>query len=378
MYHQDQARPAPLPAEAYFSDEFFELERRTVFARHWHCLGPVGELARVGGYLAREVMGIPIVVRNEDGRLCAFRNVCPHRQSVLVRDGSGHADKLRCQYHGWEFDGEGQLSHLPEGSSFRGFKARTACLDRLKVDTLFGLVFVNFDLDATSLPDGLGQLAVDLVPKLDRYSYHWMNSTEHDCNWKVPVENSIEGYHSAAVHAKTFGPLVDEKLIHHELGPRHAYYRSEGRYQVSPRSQVHDALVRTFLSAGATPEPQHIQAGIFPNYMIDFSYFTFLFTVIEPIAPRRTRFTWYGFLPGPTPTTRLGRLARDVYSRRFFGGGLKILAEDIAVWPYIQRGLEASQRRSVLGRSEERVYHFQKFIADQTAVDLDRKSGNQP
>ena len=66
---------------------------------------------------------VPIVVRRSEGRLRTFRNVCAHRHSLVVRPGRGRAATLRCQYHGWEYAGDGNVCRIPDGPSFRGFRS---------------------------------------------------------------------------------------------------------------------------------------------------------------------------------------------------------------------------------------------------------------
>jgi phenylpropionate dioxygenase-like ring-hydroxylating dioxygenase large terminal subunit len=94
---QEGALKPQLRPEAYFSPEFYERERRAIFEPHWHLFGVDRDLANPGDYLARDLLGIPIVVRNIDGVLSAFKNVCAHRHSLIARPGRGHTPTFQCQ-----------------------------------------------------------------------------------------------------------------------------------------------------------------------------------------------------------------------------------------------------------------------------------------
>ncbi len=99
-----------------------------------------------------------LVVRGEDGELRAFRNVCRHRAARL-REGRGDCGKaLRCPYHGWTYRTDGQLIGVPEGRGFAGLDKAQLGLMPARVETFAGLVFVNLDLDAAPLADGLAGL----------------------------------------------------------------------------------------------------------------------------------------------------------------------------------------------------------------------------
>ena len=87
-------------------------------------------------------------------------------------------------------------------------------------------------------------------------------------------------------------------------------------------------------------------------------------TVIEPLGPRRFRYRGYGFVPREVRFGWIGRRIQDLSMRVFLRMGRKIIGEDAVLWPQVQDGVEASDHRGVLSAREERVYAFQRFVAE--------------
>ena len=120
----------------------------------------VAQLPEPGGYLTAQAGVEPVlVVRDDDGELRAFRNVCRHRGSRLL-SGSGECGKaIRCRYHGWTYRFDGQLIGVPEGRAIPGLdKSAARALPRARGGASAGLVFVNLDMDATPLAEQVGGL----------------------------------------------------------------------------------------------------------------------------------------------------------------------------------------------------------------------------
>lgn len=188
-----------LRASAYSGEERHRAERRRIFEPAWLFVAHESELSAPNAYVAAVVAGFPVVlVRQDDGSLRGFHNVCPHRAGPLVPDGAGTATSLVCRYHGWSFETDGEL----RGARDFGADAPQGCrLFDLRVESWRGLVFVNVDGSAPPLVEALGDLAAqaegfDLEAMLPAGSWH------HDlaCNWKTYAENYLEGYHIPIVH----------------------------------------------------------------------------------------------------------------------------------------------------------------------------------
>src|SRR5437588_1896674 len=125
-----------LPAEWYTSPEILALEKRQIFGRMWQYAGPASKVAQPGDFVTYRAGDVPLVVaRGEDGELRAFANVCRHRGSEVVLEGSGNRKTLQCHYHGWTYDLAGRLRAAPRFATERpGFDAAAISLPPASVD----------------------------------------------------------------------------------------------------------------------------------------------------------------------------------------------------------------------------------------------------
>lgn len=191
-----------LPAHAYCVRDIYEAERREVFFKEWQFIGCERDLPNPGDYLATEITGWRIfVLRNRDGDLRAFHNICSHRAAQLLEPGKGHCDVLRCPYHGWTFDAEGQLKATPHFGEAEWFDKKDFPLHPIKVESWRGLVFVCLDPAAPPLLESLGALP-DLVAPYPIESFAKLDEAhfEMKCNWKTYTDNFAEGYHIPGIH----------------------------------------------------------------------------------------------------------------------------------------------------------------------------------
>src|SRR5438132_76724 len=106
--------PHVLPPRAYFDPAHHARELEALFVPGWHAVATTTRLARPGDFVTTELLGQPVLVRNCGGELRAFQNVCAHRHSLLTRAPHGHAARMRCQYHGWEYDDAGRTIKVPD------------------------------------------------------------------------------------------------------------------------------------------------------------------------------------------------------------------------------------------------------------------------
>jgi Rieske 2Fe-2S family protein len=190
-----------LPAEAYLSDDVLAYERRVVFGGGWVCAGRSSDL----GPRARKAVAVGddsvLLVRDEDGTLRGFYNVCRHRGHELLPCGSRATGRfIACPYHNWVYDLSGRLDRLPRehGDTYQ--------LDRLglipaRVEEWHGFVFVNASGDADSLDSHLAGLEEIIAPyEMERLAVAASHEYDLATNWKLAVENYHECYHCPAIH----------------------------------------------------------------------------------------------------------------------------------------------------------------------------------
>ncbi len=211
-----------LPAGAYTDPEFWQRECETVLAAHWVCVGFAHEVASPGDAVPVTVAGKPVLlVRNGEGEIAAFHNVCRHRCLTLV-DKPGNVGKLiRCPYHAWAYDLDGNLRASPHfGGTDQhrptGFDVSKHGLVPVRIAVWHDWVFVN--LDGTAPP--FEEYAQPLIAKLNGIDFAKVRPVGTldfgviATNWKFIMENFIEPYHVQFVHPKTTDqPLGDHYTI---------------------------------------------------------------------------------------------------------------------------------------------------------------------
>jgi phenylpropionate dioxygenase-like ring-hydroxylating dioxygenase large terminal subunit len=360
QYHA-KLDPLLQPAD-YASESFFALEQARIFPHAWCFAGLDHDVARPGDYYATEIRGVPVVIKNTGGELRAFRNVCLHRQSRIVPLGCGHADTLRCGYHGWEYGEEGQLAKIPDGASFKGLHARDWKLDRFRVERLGSLMFVNLNADAPSLRGTIGDLADEIDYFFGDHKAIWRWTTEYPVNWKIIVENAVESYHVPVMHPSTFMDYKKEEYHDHQLHPAYTSY-----LDVAPMgsSLVERALrAMTSLTAKNIHFERAKHTHIFPNHLFDYREICSLYSSVEPLGPQRTRLVSIGLLPRRVKNPVLVRPIQSLFRVALTRMARKIMGEDVGIWNEVQRGVEQSAGPGVLSCREERVFAFQRYLAD--------------
>jgi phenylpropionate dioxygenase-like ring-hydroxylating dioxygenase large terminal subunit len=200
------ARTTTLPWDWYVSPDVLRREQELIFRGAWHYAGPLEWVAESGDRFPCQAGAAPVVVvRDRDGELRAFLNVCRHRGSVIVKE-RGAGKTLQCPYHAWTYDLDGCLRSAPRADREESFEPGELGLRPVQVETWGPFVFVNADLDAAPLADSLGTL-----PELIDTStlvFRERCDMELAANWKVAVENYLECYHCPVAH-KGFSALVD-------------------------------------------------------------------------------------------------------------------------------------------------------------------------
>jgi phenylpropionate dioxygenase-like ring-hydroxylating dioxygenase large terminal subunit len=190
-----------LPAAWYADDTFFRLELERVFRSGWVCAGVTDELPERKHWTASTVGGLPVLlVRDGDGTLRGFLNVCRHRASPLCDDGaSGGGSLIRCPYHAWLYRLDGTLARASGVGDPEGFDATDFALKPVGVAEWRRTLWINIGEAAATLD--LGPLA-DAVSAFPMESLQLVVAESHvrQFNWKVLLENYSENYHTPFVH----------------------------------------------------------------------------------------------------------------------------------------------------------------------------------
>lgn len=361
MFSQPGAVTSPLDASAYVDPAFFERER-AVFRAGWQLVASTHQLERTGDFVSTFIGDVPVLVRNDEGTLRAWVNVCPHRGSLLESPGCGHRETLRCQYHGWAFGSDGRLSRLPDGASFKGFKAAGVGLTPVRVETLGALVFARLD-DGGSLADQLGGLAPELQAHYGRPLRPLRRTdTVVDVNWKVIVDNAVESYHVPIVHPETFERYRAPELHGHVLAPTYTRYLDLEPWSTTRQGTALGLFARLLLRERTDQRNTH--AHLFPNLLFYYGDLYCDAVTLTPLGPRQTRISAWMFTPAGLRSRALEPLSQAW--RLFIDRTIdRIAGEDRNLWPAVQRGLDTKpSRRATLGAREERVTAFHRWLVN--------------
>ena len=324
-----------LPSRCYLEPETLEAENRRIFARTWQLVGRAAQVREPGEYFTATVANEPLlIVRGADGVLRAMSNVCRHRAGPVAR-GAGRRPVLQCGYHGWTYGLEGKLLQTPEFDGVDGFDREACTLPQFRVESWLGLVFVNLAADAPPLRDMLPEVTADLE-RIDGGGFLLAASKrwELDCNWKVYVDNYLEGYHIPIVHPALFRALD------------YARYWTETK---GVHSLQHAPVKRSERLRGDDDVRYY---WIFPNLMLNVYADNFSTNLILPMGPGRTLtlFDWYFRDPaGAGPQIEETVAFSD-----------EIQLEDIEICEAVQRGLGSTtyDRGRYSPQRENGVHHF--------------------
>jgi phenylpropionate dioxygenase-like ring-hydroxylating dioxygenase large terminal subunit len=204
--------PHALDAAHYTDPAQFQREQERIFRRTWQYAGHASQLNDAGDYFAFELHGRSLFcVKDQEGTIRAFYNVCRHRAHQLVA-GSGNKRVLVCPYHAWSYELDGRLRGAPGADKVPGFDSSGICLTPALSEVLGGFIFVNLDDNAEPMDAWYPSLASGLeefLPHLDRLKPVYSREVEEKCNWKVSVENYSECYHCRRNHPTFADGVVD-------------------------------------------------------------------------------------------------------------------------------------------------------------------------
>ena len=366
-YHPEAARSMSLRAEAYTEQRWLEVEQQAIFARTWQLVCHVSQLAAPNSYRAVTVAGSPIVVvRDADGALRAFYNVCKHRGHELVQ-GDGSARALVCPYHAWSFSLDGQLKTARKTDHLPDFDRSTICLDGVRVEEFAGFIYVNLDANAEPLATQAGDLAAEIAhwaPDVNDLHHAHRLTFEVASNWKNVIDNFLECYHCHPSHPE-FVSLVDMSTYAvRTYGIWSSHFASAGT-QANAAYDVANASVQDHAVWWLYPNTCLLRYPGRGNFMV-FQVF--------PLAADRTYETWDFYFETPELTDA------EVDAARYINEVLQ--PQDIAIVESVQRGMSTpafTQGRIVVdpnesGLSEHAVHHFHGLVLNSYRTYLSRSS----
>ena len=334
-----------IPAPWYVDPRIADLENLTVLSHTWQVLGRADQVQKPGQFVTAAVADEPIVaVRGTDGQLRAFFNVCRHHAAKVVTEACGSASILHCPYHGWNYGLDGSLKGMPEFDGVKNFDRQENGLVPVKVETWESFIFVNLDPNAEPLASFLGGLVKRCQP-LDLGKLHFFDRKVYEiaCNWKVFVDNYLDGgYHVPHLH-KGLSSVLDYKQYTIE---------NEDRYclQSSPMVACDEDA-----ATGATRKGDRAwYFWQYPNFMIN-CYEGYMDTNrVIPVDVDHCRVIFDFYFSDVSDSRR-------EYNAQSIAVGDRVQDEDLGICEDVQRGLKSraygAGRLSVRREGGEQLFH---------------------
>ena len=331
-----------LPASAYRDPALFERERREIFAREWLLFGRSDQLPNAGDFRADTIIGYPIiVVRQTDGSLRGFHNVCRHRAAMLTQGTSGSlpGGMIRCPYHSWTYELNGCLNRAPGFGAAKGeVEPADWSLFPIAADEWRGLVFIRIASTGPSLVDWLGPI-VPLAAHypLESQRYFMEKDREVAVDWKVYGENYLECYHCPNMH-----PGLCESL-------------DISRYTIDPHPE--HGLFHLYGPKRDGGMTDGLYFYRFPYLMLNLYQWGSSIATLEPLGAGRVRhINWYLF-SDISPE-------RAEENRRSAEWSAQIVTEDLEMTVGVQRNLNTGvyDRGLLSPRQERAVQAFQDMV----------------
>ncbi|HEY9126150.1 MAG TPA: aromatic ring-hydroxylating dioxygenase subunit alpha [Acidobacteriaceae bacterium] len=344
------AEAATIPAPWYTSAVMAEAERMRVLGATWQVVGRIDQAARPGDYFTVDLAGERlVVVRDAAGVLRAFYNVCRHHAAAVATEACGHAQSFRCPYHGWNYGLDGTLKGMPEFAGVCNFTREENGLIPVAVEAWELFIFVNLASKPgietpEPLADFLGLIVAQIEPlHLNALHFHSRREYTLACNWKVYVDNYLDGgYHVPHLH-KGLNSVLDYTHYTIENGERFCL-------QSSP-------MTASAEHADVAPTRQGDRARyywLYPNFMLNIYDRVMDTNLVLPMGVDRCRVIFDFYFADVSPESEEHNLASIATSDL-------VQDEDVAICESVQRGLGSraygAGRLSVRREAGEHLFH---------------------
>lgn len=344
-----------IPAAWYLDERVEALERERVFGGNWIAVGRADQVASPGQFFTVELAGEPlVVVRGSDGELRAFYNVCRHHAAAVATEACGTAQHLRCPYHGWTYGLDGSLKGAPEFTGVCNFDreknglvpARVAAWEQFVFVSLSsaGLSSAGLSEQTPALESFLGDLPARVAPlALGNIHFFTRKTYTLACNWKVYVDNYLDGgYHVPHLH-KGLNSVLDYKEYTIENS---THYSLQSSPMVQSEEHASFAATRTGDRA--------YYYWLYPNFMINIYEGVMDTNLVLPIAPDKC-LVQFDFFFGDVSD------ARRQHNEESVAVSDRVQDEDVDICESVQRGLRSraygAGRLSVRRECGEHLFH---------------------
>ena len=336
------AEASTIPSSWYTDERILALEQQTVFSRSWQPAARLDQLSSAGDFVTTEIAGEPIVIiRGSDHQLRGFFNVCRHHAAAVMTEPAGHAQQLRCPYHGWTYSLAGELKGTPDFNDVCNFDRAKNGLIPVEVAIWENWIFARVDGGPGDIVEA--ELAKQ-IQALESTRVNWFERRRYElkCNWKVFVDNYLDGgYHVPHLH-KGLDSVLDYSRYTIETGARFCL-------QSSPMVSTTDEEL------GAVRSGQRaFYYWLYPNFMMNYYEGVLDTNLVRPLDVDRTEVIFDFYFADTSEAARERNLASIAV-------GDRIQQEDLDICEAVQRGLNSrayqAGRLSVRREAGEYLFH---------------------
>lgn len=351
------------PVADYVDPGHARRERDLLFRRTPLIVAASDELARPGEFRTVDIDGMSaVIVRQDDGSLRAFHNVCRHRGCRVVDAECGTARTFTCKFHSWVYGGDGALRHVPMAEGFPGIDRAKRGLVPLPVAERHGLVWLlptagmELDLDAFLGPMGpcLAQLKMEdaAVFRFERFP--------EKMNWKLVVDTFLELYHLPYLHTKTVGRFIEGKgALHEQFGPHSRF--------IAPRKSFMPALRDIPPEQRDVAEHSVVINRVFPNGIVIWQRDHVEFWTAVPDGDDPNRCIVRLWLLSPEKVVGEAERVRWDKNWEILRGTVQV--EDFPMARTIQQGFSSgAQDHVIFGRNELGLHEFHRSLKEALAA----------
>ena len=289
-----------LPNECYLNGPYTRIERKKIFENKWVTIGVASSVPNKGDIKPFDLLGIPlIIVRDKNKQIRVFHNVCSHRGYKLVNEPCSLKNVLRCPYHSWSYDFEGNLVATPHLGGINKHEHKD--FDKSKSGLKEVRSYVWLDLIMVNISENEIPFEQYIKPLEDRWSSFWTKEDqqmishakdygyfqlEAKCNWKFAIENYCESYHLPFVHPglNAYSKIDD----HYHIQGLPNRFAGQGTLVYNPRF-INDEKFPTFPGWSKDKEQHAEYVALFPNVMLGIHKDHYYAYWLEPINNELTK-----------------------------------------------------------------------------------------